>query len=75
MHMQHVLFLLTFIIVGGVVYFIAILAAHAESDKALIAGVVCGLVFACLLLKLWRASLFACGACVGFVLWVGFKSL
>ena len=69
------LFALTWLLVGGAVFFISMLVSSHNSMSSFIAGCVIGLVFAALTIKIWRLALFIAGGAFGFVLWLMFQSL
>lgn len=68
------LFALSWLLVGGLVFFISMLISK-NSTSSFIAGTIVGFVLAALVVKLWRVSLFVVGALFGVVLYILFSSL
>jgi hypothetical protein len=64
----------TFIAVTAVVYLLVMLISE-KPLVSLLSGLGAGLLFALLVIKLWKLALFFVGASVGFIIWVAFNSL
>jgi hypothetical protein len=68
------LFALSWLLLGGLIFFISMLISE-NSTSSFIAGTIIGFVFAALVVKLWKVSLFVVGGLFGIVLYILFSSL
>lgn len=69
------IFVLTWIVVGGITYYIAMLASEGDAKKSFIAGMIVGLAFGFLAVRLAVLGLMIAGAFAAFLVWEVFVSL
>ena len=69
------IFVLTWIVVGGLTYYCAMLASHGDAKKSFIAAMIIGLAFGILAVQLAVLGLILAGGFAAFLVWEVFLSL